>query len=427
VNAFAIHEGFHLLSVGGWFDTLYLFDLRTGEVTQEIPHRGQVLEASLIPDYPTLAVAGEYGLTLWRPGAGEVFSYREGHPRIVSVAFTYRRILALDASRQQVLEFPYRGIPIQRKVKVSDKEIWSLAADSKGRSLYVGGADGNLYVLPVDGSRPAAWPLHTQGVTSLALAEPYLASSSDDKTIAVWQIPAMKVIWRSKAHGFLINTLYLNRNPQALWSTSSDGTLKKWSWHQLDELEVIDIAKLLGKKASMSTLWVEPGEQRILAGTHRGLFVALEKGPGGAWKVQETPTPSMALYSCAEAAEAGVVLFAGQEQFGCYLYDLKARRLEPAGSLETCPFWFTGGPPGRSALVAGMGALVTYDVRRETDGAVACGLRGYVNTDFGAIYVAAWVPGRDLLALGNAEGEICFVRGQDLRGDATVVERSGPR
>ena len=420
VNDMVISEDLDLVCLAGWFDKVFLFDLKTGRQKADVPQMGQNFEVCIIPDCPTLAIGGDHGLALWRTVEGRVFEWKANQPKITSVALTERWLEALDDPSHSLLLFPYRGFPIERVAKICQKEIWSLAADPDGHALYAGGADSNLYVLPLPGGEVKTYPLHTQGITFLALGGKYLASCSDDKTIAIWQLPEMKVIWRSQAHKFLINTLFLTESPPGLWSSSSDGTVKRWSWPQLEERETINVSDLLGRRLSLAALGVSRDQKTILTGTHSSAFVRLDKGAEGGWRAEATVSPSRALYSCVEVPGAGAFLFAGQEPFGCYLHDFQARTFGPVCDLQTRPFWALDGPGGKGALVAGVGSLLAYSFDREKPGKLSYKMRAFVNTELGSADVAVWVPGKDLLSVGNQNGEVCFVRGSALVGEPTV-------
>ena len=420
VSDLAVHEDLNLVCVAGWFDKVFLYDLGTGQPKGEAPHSGRCNEVCIIPDYPTLAIAGEHDLTLWRTKEGQIFEWKANQPMITSVALTERGLEALDALSHSLLLFPYRGFPIERVAKICQREIWSLAADPEGHALYIGGADGNLYVLPLPAGEAKAFPLHTQGIPALAQGGNCLASSSDDKTIAIWQLPEMKVIWRSQAHKYLVNSLFLTQSPQSLWSASSDGTLKEWSWPKLEELETIDLNQLLHRQCSMATLWVSPDHKTVLSGTHSLALVRLDKGEDGKWHATATSSQSQVLYSCAAVSETGAFLFAAEEPYGCCLYDLQAKKFGPIGCLQTRPFWALEGPGRKEALVAGVGSILDYSFERETSGKLSYKVRAFVNTELGSADVAVWVPGKDLLAVGNQEGEICFVKGSALTGEPTV-------
>jgi serine/threonine protein kinase/WD40 repeat protein len=413
IHRIRVEEAAGWITVCGWFDGVSLFDLAAGS-RREVPRKGQTFAVALLPDGPTLAMAGDQGLSLWQEGKGEIFTWKNARG-YRDLLYTGTDLLAVDRDGHTLSWFPYRGFPIQRTVGLSAKEIWALQASSTGSLLYAGGADGALYSLVFSETRGRAQNLHSQGVTALALTGDHLASASDDRTIAVWQVPAMKVEWRSKAHGFLVNALRLQGKPPVLWSTSSDGTVKKWSWPQLDEREVVDASRLAGSRLSLAALWVSQDERLLLAGTWNYKLVVLERGAAG-WKARTLPVPSKSLYSCAHLAKSETVVFAGAEPGLLFVYDLRSGTLREMPSLGTSPYWVEPVPGEDAVVVTGSGVILKVELARDSSSRLAYTIRVAANTDLHTLLCAAWVPGKDVLAAGNEKGQVVFIPKTALLG-----------
>lgn len=413
IHRVRVEEGGGWVTVCGWFDGVFLFDLTTGS-RRHIPREGQTHAIALIPDGPTLALAGERGLSLWREDGGEIFAW-ESASGYDDLLYTGTDLMAVDSEGHTLSWFPYRGFPIGRTAEVSKKDLWALSASADGRQLYAGGADGALYTLDPAEGPGRAHALHTQGVTALAVSGDHLASASDDRTIAVWQVPAMRVEWRSKAHGFLVNALRLQGNPLALWSTSSDGTVKKWGWPQLDEREVVDVSRIAGSKLSLAALWVSEDERLLLAGTWNHRLAVLERGMSG-WKGRTLPVPSKAIYSCAIVAGAEAVVLAGAYPSHLFAYDLRSGTLRELPSFGTSVYWVEPVPGEDAVVVAGSGVALKVDLARDASSHLEYAIRVAANTDLRTALCAAWVTGRDELAAGNSRGQVLFIPKSAFQG-----------
>jgi WD40 repeat protein len=368
-------------------------------------------------------VAGDGGLKLWRSG-GTGFLAESGaaEDRFRDLRFTGAALVVREDQTPRLRLFAYRGVGESRVVGVARKEIWALAEDPSGTSLYAGSSDGLLSVVDPKTGAVTAHPLHTQGLTALVAAKGALASSSDDKTITIWQTPAMSVLWRSKAHDYLINGLCLAEGePPSLWSASSDGTVKRWAWPQLEEQESLETKVLLGRGFTLAALWASPAGDRVLAGTWNSALLDFTRGVDGRWAGRVIPVPSQCLYSAAALSAVGAVLFGGfgGQRPGVYLYDVRAGRLETLEDLGVPLYnaYVTAPPGGREACVAGVGSALHYTFERGPAGELRYSARAGLDTDLGPSVSAAWLAGPDLLATGDPSGRVHLTGLSTLRGE----------
>lgn len=397
IGDLALLEEAGLAAVGGWFDEVFVADFKAGR-TETVILPGQTFSLRFIADAPSLLIAKNDAVHLWRRGAGIVAAFKSDGARFSNARLTSAGLLALDAAGHRLHRLAYPGFLISKAIPTGVSELWALAAKEDGAMLYAGGSDGKLYA--VDPATGAVTPheLHTQGITALLCREDILASASDDKTIALRKLPTMEVFWRSQAHDYLINALHFSPATRTLWSSSSDGKLKSWRWPQLAEVE--EIVTGAGNHAA---LWVNDDETLILAGTWKRMLVVLEKA-GGAWKAAQVfRLPCQSVYSMAFLPGSDTVIMTGAEPGAAFVYDLKARSLHrlPDLGLQAC--WATG-VSQTAAIVAGAGGLLQYTVGRE--GATACAAVALaVNPRVGTIGVASLLKA-GALAMGTAAGEV---------------------
>jgi len=423
VRCLALEEARGLVAAGGAFDKVYLYDLYRGGSGSLIPRQGETYGLLFLPDAPTLVLSGNGGLRLWREGAvSPMAESGSGPDTFGSLAFVGSAVVVRDTREKALRLFAYHGLPPAPTVATGPKELWALTAAPDGSRLFAGSSDGLLWAVDPIKRTATSHALHTQGLTALVASADKVASSSDDKTIAIWQSPAMSVLWRSKAHDFLINGLCLTGEPPTLWSASSDGTLKHWAWPQLEVQESVDTRVLFGRGHTLAALWASPDGTRLLAGTWDSVLLDLRRDERGRWTGSRLEVPSQCLYSAAPLPAVRAVLFGGLggHRSAVYVYDLDRGALEPLEDLGV-PLYNTytaASPGGSEACAAGAGALLHYTFERGPDGRLLYGVRAGLDTDLGAAVSAAWLPGPDRLAAGDGLGRVHLFPLEALRGEA---------
>ncbi len=421
----ALEEPGGLLALGGWTDQVYLLDLDSGKERRAFSRKGRTNGLAFIPGGEKLAAAGEGGLLVFPTNGGAAESSLEGQEGCLQEAVFSGGLLAtLDTDRHRLELITYHGLPPLRSIEAADKELWALAADPLGRWIYAGSSKGTLARVGPESGKAEEFPLHTQGLTGLVASKDYVASSSDDRTIAVWAVPQMNVVWRSKAHDYLINGLFLSKAPQLLWSASSDGTIKAWNWPQLEERETISSAKVLGKPLSLAAIWASSDGNRVLAGSWSGKLLDLTKDEKDGWRGRVWETPSECLYSAAEIPGAQAVVFGGLGwRPGVFVYDLKEGKLSEAESLDVelgNAYAAATGKDGE-VCVAGSGLVLLYHFDRSAEGPLRYSVRCVADSSLRAAGSAVAVPNLDAIAFG-AVGKIHLVPLASLRGAPQAEE-----
>jgi hypothetical protein len=270
-------------------------------------------------------------------------------------------VLTLVPRRQRLAIVSYTGFPPTARVPAGGGALWAAEHDTEGKTVFTGGRDGHLWSLDTRTLSVRRDEVHTDGIPSLARDGDLLASSSDDKTVALWRLPGPKLRSRTKAHDFLVNDLAIveGEKGRELATSSSDGTVRRWSWPALDLLEKIDVQALLGRPVSFHAVWPAPGVRRILAGTWNSSLLELTFR-GGQWAVREFPVASRSIYRLAGVPRLGLVVAAGILPSGLHVFDLASGTLHPLDAAGLDAMWAVPVPGKDEVLVVGLDGVSRY-------------------------------------------------------------------
>lgn len=404
VMAIALDDAGGRVAVGGPFDSVSVFTIGGGP-PRVIPRRGWTWGLTFVPDFPTLLIAGFAGVAAWRPVEGVVSSLEVPAPGAAVVA-TMDGVLVLSPEKQRLAVLSYDGLPPTAKVSAGGAALWAIAADAAGRTVYAGGRDGRLHAIDTATAAHTSFEAHTDGIPSMLRDGELLATSSDDKTVAVWQLPGPRLLRRTRAHTFLVNDLQVTIGPDGgreLVTSSSDGTVKRWGWPGLDERESVDVNALVGEAVDLHALWVAPGGGRILAGTWNNALVELVREKTR-WTARRLPVRSRATYRMAGLPAIGAVAVVGLFPFEAQLFDLANGTLSPLESAGLDTFWGVAGPGGDELWVVGLGGALRYSFSRTAGGPVRYRLWSR-RQSFADMQTTTLLPDGSLWA-GTADGAI---------------------
>ncbi|MEO7433688.1 MAG: hypothetical protein ABIR62_17110, partial [Dokdonella sp.] len=356
-------------------------------------------------DGPSLIVAGDAGLSVWRDGSFLPEHYPDAAQQKDLLYVDGGGALLLDGITHRLALFDIGNLPIERSYALGTSESWAVHVDSAHETVHVGSSNGTVYSL--HGEQVIPHPLHADGVTALAGDAAHLASASDDRTVAIWNLPDMTVEWRSRSHDYLVNQIALV-GPH-LWSSSSDGTLKSWHWPTLEEEQTIDLRALTGSKAlRLHAFWIDPSQNRALVGTWNSRLIALDLR-GNQWVAKSLPIASSGGYHLIGVPDVNVVVVQGTQPSRLYVYDLDKQRLFDLPDLGNTYYTLTtdGSPDG--VLLGGLGVIARYRLERIADVGLEVTIEAHTQSGLGTLTAADFDPAHNRLWAADANGHLLAI------------------
>ena len=415
------------VAAAGPFDSVAVFATQGAPGPRLLPRRGWTYGLAWISDGPTLVAAGLEGIAAFRGDAAEPLASLPSVSPGGALHAGSDALLALVPRRQRLAVVSYAGFPPTARVPAGGRALWAAEHDAAGETVFAGGRDGHLWVLDTRDLSVRQADAHTDGIPSLARDGDLLASSSDDKTVALWRLPGPALRARTKAHDFLVNDLAVveGREGPELVTSSSDGTARRWAWPALELLEKVDAGALLGRPVSLHAVWPAPGSRRLLAGSWNGSLLDLAFREGR-WVLRELPVPSRAVYRLAAVPRLGLVVATGIHPASLHVFDLPSGTLHPLDAAGLDVFWAVPVPSRDEVLVVGLNGVSRYAFSArlpDASGRRTLSYRIWSGRQTGAgLQTATLLPDGSLWA-GTTRGELVRFESRRL-GGAPLAERS---
>jgi hypothetical protein len=376
---------------------------RAAPQTLSLPQGAQSL--AWIADAPTLVAAGDRGIVLARDGALLEDRASEAVGAGDGLFVDGGGMLVLDTASHRLAWFDYGTLPLVQATTLGTQETWAVHVAASRQAVFVGSRDGVLHEFAHGVAKNHA--LHSDGVTALVGDADHLASASDDRTVAIWNLPAMDVQWRSRGHDYLVNQLALVGG--ALWSSSSDGTLKRWRWPTLEEEETIDLRALTAAPdTDLHAFWMDDAATRALVGTWNDRLIALDR-IDGRWRAQSMPIDSHGGYHLVEVPTARIIVVLGTEPTRLYAWDLDSRRLLRVPDLDDTLFGLAADRDGQGVYAAGRGVVLHCTFDRSAGSAVRVRVAAARRSELREIGAIDLDPSTGLLWMGNNAGALFAV------------------
>ncbi len=400
------------LAVAGREPEIRLIALDGSEPVQTIPVQRGARALAWNAEGPSLLVAGDGGISVWRDHAFLPEHYPNPTHKRGTLYVDGGGALLLDGESHRLAWFDIGALPMPALHQVGNTEVWAVRVDAAHNAVHVGARNGTVYTL--EGDHVTPHPLHADGVTALAGDDAHLASASDDRTLAIRHLPDMTVEWRSRSHDYLINQIALVGTN--LWSSSSDGTLKSWRWPTLEENESLDLRALTGDKdLQLHAFWIDPTQSRALVGTWNSRLIALDHHDAK-WTAKAFPIASYGGYHLLGLASLHLVIVQGTQPSRIYAYDLDSQRLFAVPDVGNAYQSLTTDGSDDGVLLGGTGVISHYVFQRVGDGGLQVSMGTRMSSELGAISAADFDSVHKRLWVANSDGALFAFDAAQLTG-----------
>lgn len=398
----AISEPLHLVAIGGWFDKIYLFDYQNPDNSTTIPQKGESHSVTWLGNGTTFAAGGIYGAFLWNSRNGLIGRIPVSESGKLTQVFRGDGTILTLNENLKLNTFYFNRIPKGTSYKLGNNSLWAMGAGPSSH-IFAGDSRGELFEFNNSGILKTH-SLHTLGIGALISDNRLLATASDDKTIAVWQLPQMQVKWRSRVHKFLVTGIWLTK--KSLWSVSSDGDIKEWSWPDLEPIHVFRVSEMLNnRKTSCQSVWSNPKGRQVLVGCWDMGIIALEKKEGREYYWTHYQTIAKVIYQAAQVPGMDLVAFSAFNPYAAYLYDLQKNKLYKLPIYQAAVMALCSGR-AHEVWYYGPGSIMQYQFTRDQAGVVHFTVSGGMESSMGIGISGCLTADKQDLVIGNESGEV---------------------
>ncbi len=403
------------LAICGFSDQVEIFDLQTDSAPAQLGVRNACYAAQWLPAGPSLVVRSGDEIVVWSRSTQTRLDwpYPAGAPgsTLPTLRLHAGRLILAEPEAGLLFRFTLPGL--RPAALNSDRygELWDLEADAG--TLYAAAASGSLWQFSAGGSRELR--VHENGITDIVAGTAQIATASDDRTLAVWRKQDMAVTWRARGHSFLVNQMWLAPDESALWSSSSDGQLKRWRWPELEPAEQIDLRALTGMPdLALHALWLSHDQQEALVGSWNNRLLHLRRRDGQ-WQARAIPIASSGGYRMLGMPSLNAVAILGIQPTRIWLWDLANASLQAMPDFGLSLLALCAGSEEGRLFVAGEAHMMELSVRRDDRARLLAEAQIRTIENVGVIGAAAVDRSSKAWILGSSEGRLHRVPWAELR------------
>lgn len=160
-----------------------------------------------------------------------------------------------------VLVFWSHQWDIIRSVQVSNKSIRDIQFCPNAKTIFVACSDGAVYRYDMEGNLLATFPIHQLSVFSIVIWNDYFCTGGRDASIKVWNYKTNTEVKHIPAHWFHVHSLALSPDNMYLASSSMDKSIKIWDANSFELLKVISLPKIEAHTNCVNKiLWINANE-----------------------------------------------------------------------------------------------------------------------------------------------------------------------
>lgn len=239
VMSVAFNRAGTLVASGDESARLYLWDVKTGKKVREFPrdrgHQRAIIGIAFSPDGSRIATVGnDDTIRVWPTAGGHpVGTILGGGANLYGVAFSSSGALLTGTLKDGLRVYEPKKWSLAGTIGVPGGQgVNGISASADGSRAVTAGRDGKLTLMNVPGrTRVAAVQAHSDWVIGSALSPNgrLAATSSSDRTVAVWELPTMRKVATLEEMSAIGSPVVFTGDGRAMVATSSSDAFQVYS------------------------------------------------------------------------------------------------------------------------------------------------------------------------------------------------------
>ena len=263
VRAAIFHPQGDWLATAGDDRRIVFWSLPAGEKLREWQAPDEIWALALSPDDSRLASAGtDNNVTLWDVSTGKALQTLKGHTgAIACLTFSPNGDLLASADYDNTTRlWNLKTGKVRHVLQGHTDKVQLVAFSPDGQQLATGSKDTHIRLWDVEsGQALAMLQGHQNIVLGLTFVDPgRLVSASRDLTLRLWDTASGVTLRVFQGHQSAVRQVAVK--DEYLYSTSNDGTVRRWSLQPQPAFTVVDLP---GKPASAA---ITPDGSRVAVG-----------------------------------------------------------------------------------------------------------------------------------------------------------------